>query len=61
MEFGSTVCPLERPPGAGGILTLIIHINLADPLSNNEPCKWHQVTKEAQLKTDLLSSFHSSK
>ena len=26
LEFGS-VCPIERPQGAEGILTLIIHIN----------------------------------
>lgn len=26
MQFGLTGCPLERPPGAEGILMLIIHI-----------------------------------
>lgn len=42
-DFGLTVS-LERPTGAEGILTLIIHINEADLPSKNEPCKQHKVT-----------------
>ena len=39
MEFGLTVCLLERPLGAEGIFVLIIDINRADLPSHSEPCK----------------------
>ena len=40
--------------GAGGNLTLIIHINWTDLPSSNEPCKYHNIAKEAGLKNNLL-------
>ena len=52
MEFGQ----VDRPPGAEGVLMLIIHINWADPPSNNEPCKQLKVKLEVELNRPPLSS-----
>lgn len=38
LETGLTACPLERLPGAEGIVMLIIHMNQSGLPPNDEPC-----------------------
>lgn len=58
MEFGLPVRPLNRPPGAEDVLTLMIHINPADLRSNNGSCKWHKVTVEMELNQPVAEIKH---